>query len=197
MGEEKPTAAATDAAAKAELDRAFEDLYRAHLRDVYSYSYYRIGNHHDAEDVTEQAFLQAYRHFERARRESTGRPELTEAIWAVAYLVTLGSVGLFVLVLLVVRRWTASATSYMFVLFPVVTMALGALLGDETITAQAVVGAVVVMFGVWFGALSPGARRLAAELPVPRPARTTEPADAIPVASGSATVRLTPPPPPC
>ncbi len=61
-------------AEKAELDRAFEDLYRAHLRDVYSYSYYRIGNHHDAEDLTEQTFLQAYRHFERAQRESNGRP---------------------------------------------------------------------------------------------------------------------------
>jgi RNA polymerase sigma-70 factor (ECF subfamily) len=61
-------------ASKAELDRAFEDLYRAHLRDVYSYAYYRIGNHHDAEDLTEQTFLQAYRHFERARRESDGRP---------------------------------------------------------------------------------------------------------------------------
>jgi RNA polymerase sigma-70 factor, ECF subfamily len=59
---------------KAELDRAFEELYRTHLRDVYSYSYYRVGNHHDAEDLTEQAFLQAYRHFERARRESDGRP---------------------------------------------------------------------------------------------------------------------------
>jgi RNA polymerase sigma-70 factor, ECF subfamily len=61
-------------AAKVELDNAFEQLYRDHLRDVYSYSYYRVGNHHDAEDLTEQAFLQAYRHFERARRESAGRP---------------------------------------------------------------------------------------------------------------------------
>ena len=61
-------------AGKAELDAAFEQLYRDHLRDVYSYSYYRVGNHHDAEDLTEQAFLQAYRHFERARRESNGRP---------------------------------------------------------------------------------------------------------------------------
>jgi RNA polymerase sigma-70 factor (ECF subfamily) len=60
--------------AKAELDREFERLYRDHLRDVYSYSYYRVGNHHDAEDLTEQAFLQAYRHFERAQRESNGRP---------------------------------------------------------------------------------------------------------------------------
>jgi RNA polymerase sigma-70 factor (ECF subfamily) len=60
--------------AKAQLDRQFSDLYRAHLRDVYSYSYYRVGNHHDAEDLTEQTFLQAYRHFERAQRESDGRP---------------------------------------------------------------------------------------------------------------------------
>jgi RNA polymerase sigma-70 factor (ECF subfamily) len=59
---------------KAQLDREFSELYRAHLRDVYSYSYYRVGNHHDAEDLTEQTFLQAYRHFERAQRESEGRP---------------------------------------------------------------------------------------------------------------------------
>jgi RNA polymerase sigma-70 factor (ECF subfamily) len=59
---------------KAEVDRDFTELYRAHLRDVYSYSYYRVGNHHDAEDLTEQTFLQAYRHFERAQAESEGRP---------------------------------------------------------------------------------------------------------------------------
>ncbi|HEV2724107.1 MAG TPA: sigma-70 family RNA polymerase sigma factor [Thermoleophilaceae bacterium] len=59
---------------KRRLDSEFTELYRSHLRDVYSYSYYRVGNHHDAEDLTEQTFLQAYRHFERAQRESHGRP---------------------------------------------------------------------------------------------------------------------------
>ncbi len=59
---------------KERLDAEFSELYREHLRDVYSYAYYRVGNHHDAEDLTEQTFLQAYRHFERARRESNGRP---------------------------------------------------------------------------------------------------------------------------
>ncbi len=59
---------------KAQLDDAFSELYRTHLRDVYSYAYYRVGNHHDAEDLTTQTFLQAYRHFERAQRESRGRP---------------------------------------------------------------------------------------------------------------------------
>ncbi len=66
--------ASLDPEAKAELDRDFEALYRDHLKDVYSYAYYRVGNQHDAEDLTEQAFLQAYRHFDRARRESDGRP---------------------------------------------------------------------------------------------------------------------------
>jgi RNA polymerase sigma-70 factor (ECF subfamily) len=64
----------TELGDKQQLDRDFTELYRAHLRDVYSYAYYRIGNHHDAEDLTEQTFLQAYRHFERAQRESNGRP---------------------------------------------------------------------------------------------------------------------------
>jgi RNA polymerase sigma-70 factor (ECF subfamily) len=59
---------------KAQLDAEFSELYRAHLKDVYSYAYYRVGNHHDAEDLTEQTFLQAYRHYERAVAESDGRP---------------------------------------------------------------------------------------------------------------------------
>jgi RNA polymerase sigma-70 factor (ECF subfamily) len=59
---------------KDELDARFSELYRAHVRDVYSYSFYRVGNHHDAEDLTEQTFLQAYRHFGRALAESNGRP---------------------------------------------------------------------------------------------------------------------------
>ncbi|MDQ2621468.1 MAG: RNA polymerase sigma factor [Actinomycetota bacterium] len=76
MDETEAEAAAPDPPleTKADVDRGFEQLYRDHLRDVYSYAYYRIGNHHDAEDLTEQTFLQAYRHYARARRESDGRP---------------------------------------------------------------------------------------------------------------------------
>lgn len=85
-------------------------------------------------------------------------PREAAARWSVLYLVTIGSVGLFVLVLLVVRRWTPSASSYMFVLFPVVTLVLGAVIADERVTVDAVIGAALVMAGVWFGALSPAAR---------------------------------------
>jgi drug/metabolite transporter (DMT)-like permease len=83
--------------------------------------------------------------FSAVAGESWALPRQAEAAWAVIYLVTLGSVGLFVLVLLVVRLWTASATSYMFVLFPIVTMALGAWLADEPVTAQGVTGAALVI----------------------------------------------------
>ena len=107
--------------------------------------------------------------------ESWVLPRQSEALWAVAYLVTLGSAGLFVLILVIIRRWTASATSYLFVLFPVATLALGAWLADEPVTLQAVVGAAVVMLGVWFGALSPGARRVAAPPPVVTPPAATAP----------------------
>jgi RNA polymerase sigma-70 factor, ECF subfamily len=63
-----------ETADKATIDREFSAFYREHLRDVYNYTYYRTGNHHDAEDLTTQTFIQAYRHFERAQRESNGRP---------------------------------------------------------------------------------------------------------------------------
>ncbi|MGH8873013.1 MAG: DMT family transporter [Acidimicrobiia bacterium] len=86
-------------------------------------------------------------------------PRLPEAVWSIVYLVSVGSVGLFVLVLLVVRHWTASATSYMFVLFPVVTMVLEAWLADEPVTVHGAIGAGLVMAGVWFGALSPAVRQ--------------------------------------
>jgi drug/metabolite transporter (DMT)-like permease len=100
-------------------------------------------------------------------------PSQPEVVWSLVYLVTLGSVGLFVLMLLVVRRWTASATSYAFVLFPVVTMLLEAWLADEPLTLRGVTGALIVMAGVWFGALAPSARHSASP-----PAAAPAPAEA-------------------
>jgi len=81
-------------------------------------------------------------------------PRLPETIAVLAYLVLLGSVGLFILTLMVVRRWAASMMSYVFVLFPVVTMLGEAWLLGEPLTARGLIGAAVVMAGVWFGALA-------------------------------------------
>jgi drug/metabolite transporter (DMT)-like permease len=86
--------------------------------------------------------------------ETWAIPRTAGVKWTLAYLVVLGSAGLFAVVMLVVRRWPASATSYMFVLFPLVTMLLGAWLLGEQVTAQGVFGAALVMLGAWLGAFS-------------------------------------------
>ncbi|HEY7451389.1 MAG TPA: RNA polymerase sigma factor [Candidatus Limnocylindria bacterium] len=39
--------------------RAFDRLYRRYLDRVYSYAFYQLGDHHEAEDVTERTFLAA------------------------------------------------------------------------------------------------------------------------------------------
>lgn len=73
---------------------------------------------------------------------------------AVAYLVLLGSVGLFALYLFVLKRWTASGASFQFVLMPLVAVLLGAWLVAEPVTAGVVFGGVIVLAGVYVGALS-------------------------------------------
>ena len=79
-------------------------------------------------------------------------PEAGKTQLAVGYLVA-ATVGLFLLVLVVVQRWTASSTSYIFVLMPPVALALGALAGDEEITLTTLLGGAVVCAGVYLGAL--------------------------------------------
>ena len=87
--------------------------------------------------------------------EQWALPRQADVAWSLAYLILIGSVGLFALFLLVIRQWSPAASSYAFVLFPVVTLLLEAALLDEPLTGRAVIGAVVVMAGVWFGALAP------------------------------------------
>ena len=41
---------------------AFGQLYELYVSQIYSYIYYRTGNHHDAEDLTARTFYQALRH---------------------------------------------------------------------------------------------------------------------------------------
>lgn len=80
-------------------------------------------------------------------------PREGETQVAFLYLVA-ATVGLFVLILFVVQRWAASATAYVFVLMPVVAVALGALLADEEITVTTLAGAAVVCAGVYVGVLA-------------------------------------------
>ncbi len=77
------------------------------------------------------------------------------ATWyALAFMVPIGSVVLFVLYVFVVQRWTASAASFQFVLFPVVAAIAGALVADEPLDASVGIGGVIVLVGIYVGALA-------------------------------------------
>ena len=89
-------------------------------------------------------------------------PESASTWGAQAYLVIAGSIGVFWLYVFVLRGWTASAASYQMVLIPLVTVAVSAWLHDERITPAFAAGSVLVLVGVYVGALrqpSPGPSR--------------------------------------
>jgi drug/metabolite transporter (DMT)-like permease len=88
-------------------------------------------------------------------REPFVLPHRAETWLALAYLVTLGSLVVFVLYLVVLRYWSASRAAYTFVLVPVVTVVLSAWLDNEPIRAGLVLGGVLVLAGVYVGALRP------------------------------------------
>jgi drug/metabolite transporter (DMT)-like permease len=91
-------------------------------------------------------------------------PARTETWLAMAYLIGPGSVAVFVLVLYVLGRWTASATSYAFLLFPFVAIAIGAALLNEPVQPSFLIGGAIVLAGVYLGAVyRPKARRRADE----------------------------------
>ena len=49
-------------------NRALDELYRSHATEVYRYAYAVLGNHADAEDVTQTTFVNALRALERGER---------------------------------------------------------------------------------------------------------------------------------
>src|SRR3954452_18514955 len=53
---------------KRPADRAFEQLYKRHARDVYQYALALLANPADAEDVTQTTLLNAYRAFQQGER---------------------------------------------------------------------------------------------------------------------------------
>ncbi len=62
----------------------FEALYRKYLAQVYSYAYYELRDHHDAEDATERTFLSALTNlprFEERARPADGDGASTFRVW--------------------------------------------------------------------------------------------------------------------
>jgi drug/metabolite transporter (DMT)-like permease len=76
-----------------------------------------------------------------------------QATWlATGYLVIFGSIVLFGLYLYALRRWTASAVSYVTLLMPLVTVPLAATLISEQVSLAFVAGGGVAVVGVYIGA---------------------------------------------
>jgi drug/metabolite transporter (DMT)-like permease len=87
--------------------------------------------------------------------ESLAFPQRAATWAALAYLIVVGSVLVFVLYVLVLRYWDASRAAYTFVLVPVVTVVLSAWLDDEPVRIGLVFGGLLVLIGVYVGALRP------------------------------------------
>ena len=87
-----------------------------------------------------------------ASGERIALPAQTATWIALGFLVA-STVVLFAGILYILQRWTASAAAYATVLNPIVTVALGAVLAGELVTARFVLGAFLVMAGTYLGAL--------------------------------------------
>ncbi len=80
-------------------------------------------------------------------------PQTAESWTALAYLITFGTLLLFAAQVFIVRRWTASAASYVFVVIPVVAATLGILLAGERLSVSLLIGGALILTGVFVGAL--------------------------------------------
>ncbi|HET6822197.1 MAG TPA: EamA family transporter [Anaerolineales bacterium] len=86
--------------------------------------------------------------------ESQGLPVLSATWLALGWLIFSSIVG-FVLIVWLLSRWSATATSYIGVLTPIVTVAVASVLAAETPTLTFLAGSLFVLLGVYVGALSP------------------------------------------
>jgi drug/metabolite transporter (DMT)-like permease len=81
-------------------------------------------------------------------------PTLPATWLALLYLTVIGSVVVFMLVIFVIKHWTASASSYSFVLMPIVTVLVATWLANESITIPLIAGGVLVLSGAYVGSIA-------------------------------------------
>jgi RNA polymerase sigma-70 factor (ECF subfamily) len=64
--------------ARAGNEAAWETLVRAHQQAVFRLAYLLLGNAHDAEDVTQEVFIRAFRALDRFDQDRPLRPWLLQ-----------------------------------------------------------------------------------------------------------------------
>ena len=91
-------------------------------------------------------------------------PRLGETWLAMAYMVVIGSGIVFILWVFVLKRWDASRAAYNFVLLPPITLVFSNLITGEEVGVELILGGVVILVGVYIGALRPA--RGVVEVPI-------------------------------
>jgi drug/metabolite transporter (DMT)-like permease len=86
--------------------------------------------------------------------ERQALPGLSSTWLALSWLVVSSIVG-FVVIVWLLSRWSATATSYVGVSTPPVTVAVASLLAGEVLTLAFLAGSFLVLLGVYVGALAP------------------------------------------
>jgi len=79
---------------------------------------------------------------------------------AFLYILIFVTVVAFLLYMFVLGKWTASSTSYGFVLVPLITILVASVIGGERITMNFILGAAFVLAGVLVGALLPAKKKV-------------------------------------
>ncbi len=92
--------------------------------------------------------------FSAIMRESPILPNLATTWESLVYLVILGTVATFMLTIYVINSWSASASSYQFVLFPIITMVAGIRMANETVNIAMLAGSLLVLTGVFIGGVA-------------------------------------------
>lgn len=80
-------------------------------------------------------------------------PEISDTWIAVGYMIG-GSVVIFIGYLVVLEKWTASRASYVVLLMPPITVLLSVWLLDEEIGPGFIIGGLLVLIGVYIGAIT-------------------------------------------
>ena len=91
-------------------------------------------------------------------------PAVAATQWAVGYLI-IASAVMFALFIFVIQRWSAGSASYMAALLPLTAVIAASIMLGEPITLTIVAGGLVVLTGVYIGALAP-ARRVIEPAPI-------------------------------
>lgn len=94
-------------------------------------------------------------------------PQRGETWVALGYVAAIGSVVVFLLHVYVLQHWAASRAAHVMVLIPFVTVVLSAWLDAEPVTGGLVLGGLLVMTGVYVGALRPARLPPRWEKPLP------------------------------